>query len=128
VVIADGEVGSPVVGNPSVAVLLNQLSFDKYFGQVASGGICIVNSSLVDCTGASREDVELISIPMNEIANSLGDPRMVNMVAAGAYAAKSVAVSIETLKEALKDALPERNHRFIPANVKAIEAGAGRVA
>jgi 2-oxoglutarate ferredoxin oxidoreductase subunit gamma len=64
---------------------------------------------------------------MNEIANSLGDPRMVNMVAAGAYAARSGAISIEKLKEALKDALPEKNHRFIPANVQAIEAGAGQI-
>ena len=32
-----------------------------------------------------------------------------------------------SLAEALKDALPERNHRFIPANVSAIEAGAARV-
>ncbi|GAM10829.1 2-oxoglutarate synthase subunit KorC [Geobacter sp. OR-1] len=126
VIIADGEVGSPVVGNPSVSVLLNQLSFDKYYPKVASGGICIVNTSLVDTAGHVRSDVELIAIPMNEIANSLGDPRMVNMVAVGAYAAKSGAVSIKAVEDALSDALPERNHRFIPANVKAIAAGADR--
>ncbi|MBT0664372.1 2-oxoacid:acceptor oxidoreductase family protein [Geobacter pelophilus] len=127
VIIADGEVGSPVVGNPSVSVLLNQLSFDKYFPKVATGGVCIVNSSLVDTTALTRNDVELLAIPMNEIANGLGDPRMVNMVAAGAYAAKTGAIAVTTLEQALKDALPERNHRFIPANVKAIEAGAARV-
>ena len=127
VVIAEGEVGSPVVGNPSFSVLLNQLSFDKYFPKVASGGVCIVNSSLVDVSTAGRSDVALVSIPMNEIANSLGDPRMVNMVAAGAYAAISGAVSVEALKEALQDALPERNHRFIPANIMAIEAGFGQL-
>ena len=127
VVIADGEVGSPVVGNPSVSVLLNQLSFEKYLSKVIAGGVCIVNSSLVATASASRSDVELISIPMNEIANSLGDPRMVNMVAVGAYAEKSGAVTLNSLYEALKDALPERNHRYIPANIKAIEAGADRV-
>lgn len=127
VVIADGDVGSPVVGNPSASVLLNQLSFDKYYPKVAAGGVCIVNSSLVDSSGATRADVELISLPMNEIANDLGDPRMVNMVAAGAYVARMGAVSLESLKEALNDALPERNHKFIPANVKAIEAGAEHI-
>lgn len=126
VVIADGEVGSPVVGRPSVSVLLNQLSFDKYFSRVASGGVCIANSSLVDCSEARRDDIRLITIPMNDIAHKLGDPRMVNMVAAGAYAATSGAVSMEALKGALTDALPERNHRFIPANVNALEAGAAR--
>jgi 2-oxoglutarate ferredoxin oxidoreductase subunit gamma len=128
IVIADGEVGSPVVGNPSVSVLLNQLSFDKYAPKVKSGGVCIVNSSLVDCSGCSRDDMELIAIPMNDIANGLGDPRMMNMVAVGAYVAKSGALSAASLEEALKSALPERNHRFIPANLKAIEAGADAVA
>lgn len=127
VVIADGEVGSPVVGNPSTSILLNQLSYDKYLPKVVSGGVCIANSSLVDIATVSRTDVELVSIPMNEIANSLGDPRMLNMVALGAYVAKTGAVSMDSLYEALKDALPERNHRFIPANIKAIEAGAERV-
>lgn len=127
VVIADGEVGSPVVGNPSVSVLLNQLSFDKYAPKVKPGGVCIVNSSLVDCAGFSRNDVELIPIPMNEIANELGDPRMVNMVAVGAYVAKSGALKASSLEAALKSALPERNHRFIPANLKAIQAGAEAV-
>jgi hypothetical protein len=31
------------------------------------------------------------------------------------------------LAEALKCALPERNHRFIPMNIQAIEAGAASV-
>ena len=127
VVIADGDVGSPVIGNPSVTVVLNQTSLDKYGAKVKPGGICIINSSLVDSSGFIREDIETILLPMNEIAMELGDPRMVNMVAVGAYAEKTGAISLESLKEALKDALPERNHRFIPANVKAIEAGASQI-
>lgn len=124
VVIADGEVGSPVIGNPSVTIVLNQVSLDKYGQKVKQGGICIINSSLIDTSGFNRSDIETLLIPMNEIAMDLGDARMVNMVAVGAYAAKTGAVRLESLVEALKDALPERNHRFIPANVKAIEAGA----
>jgi 2-oxoglutarate ferredoxin oxidoreductase subunit gamma len=52
---------------------------------------------------------------------------MVNMVACGAYAAATGSLALESLQEALKDALPERNHRLIPANIKAIEAGAAAV-
>lgn len=127
VVIADGEVGSPVIGNPSVTVVLNQISLDKYGQKVKPGGTMIVNSSLVDASLFHRDDIETILVPMNEIALQLGDARMVNMVAIGAYAARSGAVSLASLAEALRDALPERNHRFIPANVQAIEAGAALV-
>jgi 2-oxoglutarate ferredoxin oxidoreductase subunit gamma len=127
VVISDGEVGSPVIGNPSVSVILNQASLDKYGQKVKPGGICIVNSSLIDTTCFHRDDIEVILLPMNEIALQLGDSRMVNMVAVGAYAARTGAVALASLAGALKDALPERNHRFIPANVRAIETGAARV-
>jgi len=127
VMIADGEVGSPVTGNPSVTVALNQTSFDKYGHKVKPGGTLIVNSSLIDTAGFNRDDIEVILVPMNEIAMHLGDARMVNMVAVGVYAARIGAVSLGSLAEALHDALPERNHRFIPANVKAIEAGAARI-
>lgn len=128
VVIADGDTGSPVVGNPSVSVLLNQTSFDKYAERTVQGGVCIVNSSLIDASALCRDDLQTILIPMNDIAIELGDPRMVNMVAMGAYAAASGAVDLSSLEGALKEVLPERNHRFIPANVKAIAAGASRAA
>lgn len=124
VVISDGDVGSPVVGNPTVSVILNQTSFDKYASRVRAGGICIVNTSLVEIGDFQPGDIELVPIPMNEIAMEIGDARMVNMVAVGAYAAKTGAVSLHSLEEGLREALPERNHRFIPANVRAIEAGA----
>jgi 2-oxoglutarate ferredoxin oxidoreductase subunit gamma len=127
VVIADGEVGSPVVGSPTVTILLNQASLDKYGGRTKPGGTCIINTSLVDIGGFDRRDIEIIPMPMNDIALELGDSRMVNMVAVGAYAAQTRAVGIPSLTEALKDALPERNHGFIPANVRAIEAGAARI-
>jgi 2-oxoglutarate ferredoxin oxidoreductase subunit gamma len=124
VVIADGAVGSPVVGHPSSLVALNQNSLDRFGSRVRAGGICIVNSSLVDAATLDRDDIDIIAIPMNEIATELGDSRMVNMVALGAYVALTGAVGVASLASALKEALPERNHRFIPANLKAMEAGA----
>jgi len=127
VVFAEGDTGSPIVGNPSVTVCLNQLSFDKYAQKVKPGGICIVNSSLVNVGDYAADGVELVQVPMNQLALDLGDVRMVNMVACGAYAAKSGALKLESLGEALKKALPERNHALIPANINALKAGAAAV-
>lgn len=123
IVFADGDTGSPVVGHPSVSIILNQLSFDKYASKVKQGGVCIVNSSLVECGDVELSGVSLVKVPMNQIALDLGDVRMVNMVACGAYVATTAALSLQSLEEALKKALPERNHRLIPTNIKAIHAG-----
>jgi 2-oxoglutarate ferredoxin oxidoreductase subunit gamma len=123
VVITDGDVGSPVVGNPSVGILLNQLSLDKFGPRIKAGGICIVNSSLSDSSLIQRNDIEIIAIPMNDIAMQMGDARLVNMVALGAYREKTGAVRQCSLESALKEALSERNHKFIPINIRAIDAG-----
>ncbi len=124
VVITNGDVGSPVVGNPSVGIFLNQLSLDKYGPRIKPGGICIVNSSLADVSLIGRTDIETYAVPMNDIAMRLGDARLVNMVALGAYTERTGAVRQCSLETALKDALPERNHKFIPVNIMAINAGA----
>ena len=48
VVIADEEIGSPLVKNPPLAIALNLPSFDKYEETLAPGGTLIVNQSMVD--------------------------------------------------------------------------------
>jgi 2-oxoglutarate ferredoxin oxidoreductase subunit gamma len=124
VVISDGEVGSPVVGNPAAALILNQLSMDKYFQRVRSGGFCLVNTSLVAESSVSRTDLDLLLIPVNEMAIEAGDSRLGNMITLGAYAQRTGAVSLDSLKEALREVLPERNHGYIPMNIRAIDSGA----
>ena len=69
-------------------------------------------------------DFEVISAPLNDLAMELGDSRLINMVALGIYASRFGAVKITSLADALPQVLPERNHRFIPGNIKAVEAGA----
>lgn len=124
VVIAEKEVGSPVIGRPSSALLFNAVSMEKYYGRVKPGGFCLVNASLIPEDGSLRRDLRLLRLPLNEMALEVGDPRLVNMIALGAYARVSRAVALESLKEGMKEILPERNHRFIPLNVRAMELGA----
>src|SRR5512145_279641 len=48
VIIADEEIGSPLVKNPKAAVVLNLPSFDKYEPLVQTEGVMIANASLVN--------------------------------------------------------------------------------
>jgi len=124
IVMSDKSVGSPVVGEPEAALLLNPLSMEKYYSHVRSGGFALINSSLIEDDGAAREDIKRLLIPANEMALEIGDSRLVNMIVLGAYVEYSKVVSVDSLKEALKEVLPERNHRFLPMNHQALEAGA----
>jgi 2-oxoglutarate ferredoxin oxidoreductase subunit gamma len=127
VVVSDEEVGSPVIGAPSAGIILNQASFDRHIGRFKPGAFCLLNSSLIEEGEKRRDDLDILRLPLNDMAQELGDARMLNMIAIGVYGAKCHPVALDSLKEALKKVLPERNHRFIPQNVQAIDLGASQV-
>src|SRR5512141_3505554 len=82
VVVADEEIGSPVVKNPDTVLAMNLPSLDKYEPMIKPGGVLVINASMVD-RPAKRTDIRVVAIPCNEIAEELGSPRLANMVAAG---------------------------------------------
>lgn len=122
VVIADEEIGSPLVKHPPLAVVLNLPSFDKYEPLVKSGGALIVNRSMVD-RGARRDDITEVLIPCNEIAEEIGDRRLLNMVAVGALLRFLPELSLEDVEKALAAHLPSRHRDLLPLNFKALRRG-----
>lgn len=123
VVIADEEIGSPLVRNPQAAVIMNLPSLDKYESQIASGGVLIVNASLVN-REVQRKDLEVVMIPAQEIAESLGNRRLMNIVMLGALLQKKAILPLEAIEQALDTHLPERHRQMLPANIQALSAGA----
>jgi 2-oxoglutarate ferredoxin oxidoreductase subunit gamma len=123
VIIADEEIGAPTVRNPKAALVLNLPSFDKYEPAVTPGGVLIANASLIN-RGFLRTDVQGVMIPANEIAESLGDKRMTNMVMLGAMLGKLPVLSLEALETSLEAHLPARHKRLLPLNFKALHLGA----
>ena len=73
---------------------------------------------------ANRQDIELLPIPVNDIAIENGNPRLANMVALGAFIEKTKVVQMTSLFESLEKVIDERYHTLIPSNIKAIEKGA----
>ena len=122
VVIADDEIGSPLVKNPPLAVALNLPSFDKYEEALASGGTLIVNQSMVD-RGPKRTDIHIISVRCNEIAEELGNKRLLNMAAVGALLTVLPEVSLKDMEKALGAHLPERHKYLLPLNFEALRRG-----
>lgn len=123
VVIADDEIGSPVVKNPDAALAMNLPSLDKYEALVKPGGVLVVNSSMVDRT-PRRKDIKAIPVPCNDIAEELGNSRLANMVAVGALVTSSGVLSLEDIEAALNTHMPGRHKHLLPKNVEAIRRGA----
>jgi 2-oxoglutarate ferredoxin oxidoreductase subunit gamma len=122
VVIADEEIGSPFVKNPPLVIALNLPAFDKYEGILAAGGTLIVNQSMVD-RDAKRDDIDVIFVPCNEIAEEIGDKKLMNMVAIGALLTALPEVTIKDVEKALEGHLPARHKHLLPKNYEALKRG-----
>ena len=124
VVVSSQEIGSPVIERPHGAIIMNLPSLVKYQPRVLPKGLMLYNSSLIDAEEANRQDIELLPIPVNDIAIENGNPRLANMVALGAFIEKTKVVQMTSLFGSLEKVIDERYHALIPSNIKAIEKGA----
>ncbi|MFN2323181.1 MAG: 2-oxoacid:acceptor oxidoreductase family protein [Trueperaceae bacterium] len=129
VVVADGPIGSPVVGRPQAVIALNLPSLDRYEPLVAPGGLLVVNASLVDRTVA-RTDLDVVAIPGDDVAAELGHPKLTNVVLLGALIARHTglralpALDSGRVAATLEHVLPERHRQLLGANQEALARGA----
>lgn len=122
VIISDEPIGAPVVARPDVAVVLNQPSFDKYVPLVKSGGLLVVNSSLIEAETA-RQDIDVVHVPANAIAEEWGTAKMLNVAALGALLAARPVLPLDVVEKALIGHLPATKQHLVEANLHVIRHG-----
>ena len=59
VILSDQPIGSPIIRNPTIAVVLNPPSMEKYESLVKPGGVLVINSTLVK-QQTVRDDIEAV--------------------------------------------------------------------
>lgn len=123
VIISSKEIGSPVVSNPKTLIAMNQPSLDKFEPNVSESGLIILNDSLI-AREVKRNDVKVIRIPADDVADKLGNSRSANMVILGAYVGQSGIVKMDTIFKALEKALAGRNKKLLEINKEALKQGA----
>ncbi len=123
VIISSEEIASPVIGKPTGAIVMNHPSLIKFERKIRPGGLLVVNSSLA-LVPASREDIDVIEIPVTEIADSLGTVQVANMVALGCYMQHRPIVPLSVVIDCLGQVLPKRRHDLLDVNRRALREGA----
>ncbi len=125
VVLDEYPIGSPLVYRPQSIIVLNLPSLHKFQPRLMKGGIQIINSSLVDVQeeGLLDADKHSICIPVNDMAQALGNAKMANMVALGAWLKATKALPLEAVQASLHNIVSGHYTKLIPANMKALEAG-----
>ena len=122
VIVSDDEIPSPVVSEPDCIVAMNIASLDKFESRVKPGGTIFINSSLIK-RELTRDDVEAVRIPANEMAEELGSAKAANMVMLGGVLKKTGAVELDSAVKSLDGVLSERAMALLDVNKKALRKG-----
>jgi 2-oxoglutarate ferredoxin oxidoreductase subunit gamma len=121
VVISDRPIGSPIIRNPKHLVAMNRPSLEKFAPSVKPGGVIFVNSSIIDVE-TGRDDVDVLKVPIIEIAKEMGNTKTANIIALAAFVARSKVVEFDLLKASVKEKFAAKE-KLIPINMKALEEG-----
>ncbi|MBK6765690.1 MAG: 2-oxoacid:acceptor oxidoreductase family protein [bacterium] len=121
VVLSHEPIGSPMVVKPDVLAVMNDPSMDAFEETLRSGGLMIVNSTII-ARKAKRTDIEVLYIPLTEIADNLGLKASANMVLLGAYIEYSKLLPLDHLKHIVPKGIKRK--QLGEQNIVAVEAGA----
>lgn len=123
VILADSKISSPILDHYDIVVALNQQSLDKFAPKVKPGGTLIYDTNGIH-NRPTRDDIKIYPIDAMEATLEIGNSKAYNMVVMGALLkAMTYKLPMENVIKGLKKSLPERHHKLIPLNEKAIEKG-----
>jgi len=117
-VISDTPIDYPYVVSPQVEIILSQEAYNEYGRKVLPGTLLIIDSDLVKVD--SSQNSAPLAVPASRMAQEMGRPVVANIVMLGFLAATSDLVSVEAMKKAILDSIPEGTEDL---NMKAFELG-----
>jgi 2-oxoglutarate ferredoxin oxidoreductase subunit gamma len=122
VVISTEPVASPIVATPDVVIIMNEPSLARFEPTVKPGGLLFYNKTLIK-SRPIREDITIIPVEANAIAEEIGQGRIANMVMLGALLKKTGMLQLETLKRAQRERFAKASEEQLTLNDRALERG-----
>lgn len=122
VCISDEPIGSPLVLEPSILVVMNTPSLEKFAGSVKPGGVIVVDSTMVDAK-VDRGDVKTFYIPATTLAQENDLAGGANIILLGKLFRETKIVSAETFKKAIEKVVPAKKAALAANNMKAVQIG-----
>ncbi len=124
IIVSDEPVGSPIVFEPDILIVMNRPSLDKYESEVVPGGLIMVDSAMVD-REVERKDVSAVYIPATTLAAELGTPGLANMVLVGKLLKECPELAGGDIEAVLSKVISARHQDLSASNLNAIKKGMG---
>ena len=115
VIISDSMIGSPVIRNPDVLVIMNNDSYRRFVEKLSPGGILIYDSSQIQ-SATPRDGIRLVATAAGAIASSMNSASLANMALMGAFIAATGIVDIKSALSALDEITPAHRRELLKVN------------
>lgn len=122
ITVSNAVINSPVFSEADTLIILNKPSLDKFEDKIKNNGDILINSSLIT-DEVKKDNANVYPLPINELAQELGNPQAANMIMLGAYLELNQEFPKELVEKVLKDRLGQRRMSFFDINMKAISTG-----
>ena len=122
VILSDDRISSPILTQYDTAIILNQQSMVKFESAVKPGGTLLYDPNGV-LAPPTRDDINIYKVEGTRAAIEMGNPKVFNMIVFGSYLKVRPILSLDNVERGLEKSLPERYHKLIPLNLKAIKKG-----
>ncbi len=119
--ISDGGISSPIVSNPTTCIVMNKPSMLKFMDRVEKKGLLIINTSMAEKIVEKRA-VKIAAFPLTKLASELGNIKVANMIAAGAFIRLKKIFSLKNALDELSAVLPSKKE-LVSINKEAIKLG-----
>lgn len=122
VVVSDERISSPIVDSYDIVIALNQQSLSKFEKSVKPGGTLIYDSYGIQ-DKPTRHDINIFSVDATRTANANNLQKMTGIMVLGSMLGINHMMDDQAIMESLLKTLPERYHKLLPANEKALKMG-----
>jgi len=126
VILSDERISSPILSQFDTAIILNQQSLDKFERTIKPGGTLLYDPNGIT-KPPTRKDISIYKVEAAELAAKTGLSKTFNMIVLGAFLKIKPLVDETNIEKGLQKSLPERHHKMIPENLKAINTGKDNV-
>jgi Pyruvate/2-oxoacid:ferredoxin oxidoreductase gamma subunit len=123
IVVADDAVAAPpTISSAWAAIVMHRAYAEPILASIRPGGFVLVSTEVGDA-GLDRDRLVVAEVDSSGIAERAGNRMAGSMVMAGAFAAATDLVSLESLCVAVAESLPPYRRQLAEVNVAAIRAG-----
>ncbi|MEN3014111.1 MAG: 2-oxoacid:acceptor oxidoreductase family protein [Endomicrobiia bacterium] len=125
--ISNNFIYSPIIENPTVAIIMNMPSYLKFVKKFIPQKFLFLNTSLIEeqeeikkFINQYAKNLEVIKVAATEIANKIGNTLVSNIVMLGALIHRTKIIDIYIIKKVLSNMFNKKN---LTLNLKALDVG-----